>query len=381
MSVLHSLHNRVPLHVRRLVNPLANYVRHLRMELWSVTGEELHSRLPLSVLCAVPSEDRNYILSLIFGGSFEQRRLGPVWSTNLSKSIGDHAANHSMVLLGARRSQTQSMAAQGFFVIPSWVDGEVSLPLDPEVLNSRSVRSDFKKIAEHKLTYEVTTELGYFEKFYREMHIPYTRMAHGENAHIESYKIFRQKLRDWDLVLVKGETGYIAGQLITYEHAKPRFYLVGVKDGNREFVKQRALGAAYQFSFQHVVERGFPRAGLGFSRAFLKDGVLRYKQKLSQRIIGSSGAGIALKILSYTPAAESFLQNNPFIFRSEEGLAGAVFADAGKQLSQKEERELNRDYFHPGLTRLSTYHFPEAGVSCEPKSSESLAYASELRRF
>ena len=244
----------------------------------------------------------------MFGASFQEHNLGKVWWWKFPKLLKDAARDHSILIVTVNRFEARSAETAGAHLLfPNWVSGEVAIPLSPAILNSRSVRSDFKKIAEHKLSYEVTKDPKRLEEFYRDMHVPYTRVAHGDFARIESCEELQQRFKDWDLLLVKNEAEYIAGQLITYEESGPRFYLIGIRDGNREYLKQRVLGAVYQFSIRHLVEKGFHRAGLGYSRAFLNDGVLRYKQKLSQQITGSSAEGLALTVWSYTPATREFL--------------------------------------------------------------------------
>ena len=292
--------------------------------------------------------------------SLQERSFGWVWGGGSTRLMENAKKDHSLVVLGVHRSQIESLSAKGWFVIPNWVSGEVDLPLDPSVLNSRSVRSDFQKIAEHKLSYEVTRDPARFESFYREMHVPYTQLAHGASAHIELFEEFQKKLGDWELLLVKNEEQFIAGQLITYAAAGPRFYLVGVRDGNREFVKEAArAGGGLPVFFPSCGRKRISQSQPGFFRGpSLNDGVLRYKQKLAQRISGCSGAGLALTVLSYDPAARSFLRKNPFIFRGQDGLRGGVFLDAEAPLNQAEIGKLNDDYLHPGMAGLSSFRFP-----------------------
>ena len=112
-----------------------------------MTGKELHSQLPLSVVCTVPIHERSYVLKLMFGEAFQERYLGRVWWWKLRNGVRKAAKDHAMMVAGIHSSQVKSVTAKGAFGIPNWVSGEVDVPLHPEILNSRSVRSDFKKIS------------------------------------------------------------------------------------------------------------------------------------------------------------------------------------------------------------------------------------------
>jgi len=100
--------------------------------------------------------------------------------------------------------------------------------------------------------------------------------------------------------------------------------------------------------------QGIPGAYLAYSRPFLRDGVLQYKKKWSQRIVGSYTDGFALKVLS-PAAAKPVLCHNPFIFKRRGVFYGAVFVDAAEPLSDEQIQEIHNDYFHVGLGRLFIY--------------------------
>jgi hypothetical protein len=84
--------------------------------------------------------------------------------------------------------------------------------------------------------------------------------------------------------------------------------------------------------------------------------VLQFKKKWSQRITDCCSNGFALRVLSHRPATRAFLCNNPFIFRRDGLFFGAVFADGDKPLTGEDIRQIDKDYFHPGMSRLFIYH-------------------------
>ena len=99
------------------------FARGLRIDLWHVSGEERHSHLPLSMLCAGPIQMRTYLNRLTFGGSLHERHLGRVWSWNI-RSVAEKARLHySMTALYVEKPEFRAKAAKGCFLIPTWVTG------------------------------------------------------------------------------------------------------------------------------------------------------------------------------------------------------------------------------------------------------------------
>ena len=131
MGLFHAIYMRTPAALRRLFTPAVNcyrLFRCLRVELWSVSGVERHSQVSLSVLLAIPSEEKSYLTSLMFGACFQQLYLGRVWSWNIVKVAKKAGVDHSMILLRVEKPQFEVKARQGWFVIPNWVSGELALP-------------------------------------------------------------------------------------------------------------------------------------------------------------------------------------------------------------------------------------------------------------
>jgi hypothetical protein len=347
------------------------------VELWSVEGEERSSGLPLSILCALNGPGKNYVLQLIFGDSYRQRRLGRFWLWNVVKAIPKTIPDCSMIFGDFCDSHRKFTGSSDWFVMPIWLLGEVALPRDAKA--DRKIDRDLRRIRQQAFQFEVTRDLQQFDDFYHNMYVPHISQTFGECALVASYEHLKAIFQSCNLLLIKNQEGIIAGQMIRYQPRGPFLYEMGVRDGNRTHVKNGVGSACYHFGMQYLQEKGYPKAFLGWSRPFLRDGVLQFKRNWSQRIVDSYPNGFALRILSHTPATMAFLRNNPFIFRHDNGLYAAVFVDMDKRLSVEDIQQIDKNYFHPGLERILVYCPRREQTIMQSPMAAELAERIELR--
>jgi hypothetical protein len=261
------------------------------------------------------------------------------------------------------------MQAGQWFYIPAWVFGEVDLPLDAHTL--RRVNGDIRRIRKHKLSFEITRDPQKFDEFYYNMYVPYISKTFGSAAYVYSYRHQKRLFRFCDLILINQQERVVAGQFIWYDGDDPPFLeSVGIRDGDRQHVQNGAACALYHFAYQYLQERGYRKVLVGWSKPFLDDGVLRFKRKWAQVITDSRFWGTGLMVASLTPAAKSFLRNNPFIFKGDGLLYAAVFVDAEQMLSPEEIGQMTKDYFHEGLAGLRIYCLqPDGAAASKPPAA------------
>ena len=365
MPTFRALGNAISAPPRKLIAGIAwmasklyegiEWLYHLRVELWRVEGEERHSGLPLSVLCGLRGNTKNYLLGQLFKDGYRQRSLGRFWLWNLSKPLPRAASDCSLIFLWACNSHLKKLTRPGeWFLIPDCVSGTVDLPRD--AIATRKVQGDLQKIRRHGLQCEVTRDRRKFDDFYYNMYVPYISKTYGDCAFITPYKQLRRVFQTCDLLLVEKEHRSVAGQLITYQEAIPRLMMMGIRNGDREVVRTGGGGPAlFHFSLQYLQEKGYCKAELGWSRPFLHDGVLIHKRRWSQVITESYDWGFWLKILSLEPASRSLLRNNPFIHKRNGLLYAAVFVDSDTAITSQLVDQLMKDYFHAGLKGLDIY--------------------------
>ncbi len=342
-----------------LVRRPRRILRRLRVDLWLVEGNEATSERPL---CLLYGGVDSYPLELGFGDSYRKCHAGRAWLWSLSRAVKAKGQGCALALIGVRGPYLRLVKLADSFLIPSWVSGEVDLPLGSSILESSSVRSDIRRIRKHKLHFSITRDPERFHEFYHRMYVPYISAAHGRSAFILPYDAMKSEFGNCELLLVTKEGRSIAGILITYEKSTPRLWSLGVRDADRSHVKEGTVTALFYFSFMHLEENGYRVANVGFTRPFLDDGVLRYKQKWGARIIGASAECFVLKLLSNTPGASGFLGSHPFIFRSGDELSGAAFVDSASASSPAELRRIHQRYSLAGLAKLGLYRLGDSGA-------------------
>jgi len=357
----------IPPSLRRVLAPLVYCFRayeEIRPRFWVAESQKQENGMSIAVLCIASTWDRTFVLGQVLGATYRERCVGRTWLWNVSKVLAEKGEHCCAVLVRVRPRFRRLLGSQKWISIPSWVVGELDIPLSPRVLATDSVKSDLRKIRKNTLRVEVTKDIQHFEDFYGSMYIPYATQTHGASARIRSRDILLQAFRNGELLLVSKQGERIAGVLIRYSEAGPRLLVLGIRDGNREFVRDGAIGALYHFAFRYLADKGFTKVGLGKSRAFLKDGILKYKKKLGMRLVGSSEGYFYLRVPQDTEVSRALLKDNPLILEDDGLLYGAVFTDANaSQFSDEDFKRFDKDFFMEGLSRVSVVPFDGASAA------------------
>jgi hypothetical protein len=266
-----------------------------------------------------------------------------------------------------------------WFSIPDWINSLVEVPLPESVLRHDSVRSAIRLRRRYGYEYVVTHDEKQFEEFYYRMHAPLVQKTYGDRGHLDPFAVKRAGLGEFDLLLLQKKSApgeYLSGLVVLHEEDAPRLWSFGVRDGDRQLVREGVLSALYLFSFEHYAGLGHRKIYMGGTRSFLNDGVLILKRRYSHQIINTRWPGCGLKILQLTAAVKTFLIANPFIFRSHGKIYGAIFLPAMPAAGQV--AELHHQFYHRGLERLIFWVFDAAG-SPAPAVSPELASQVEFR--
>jgi hypothetical protein len=344
-----------------LARSVRAWLRGLKAEVWRVEGTEKWSGLPISILCAAGRKNRSYLCRLLMGESFRETLLGTKWLWSVSKFL-PQVPDCSLIVLAAEKRHLKYLHPRASFFVPGWIDLEIDLCADKRMMKGRRFREDLRKIRKYDLGYELADSNDPIEDFYDNFYRPYIARAHGASASMVPRELMRARMPQCELLYITKKGTIIAGQLIIRDPIRPRLWCLGVRDGSPQYVAEGACVAAYHFALDHLAKQGYRKAGLGWSRAFLRDGVLLYKRRWSPRIVNATLDGFAFSFPRCSRATQSFLLNNPFIFEQAGTLYGALFVPSKTQSSQ-EPQPLENLYLYAGMSKLVRYLVPGLGAA------------------
>jgi hypothetical protein len=369
LSFCKAVYGALPKSLRAYVSPATFYfyglLNSIRPKVWRIEGEGCGSSMTISVcLYATTAQFRSFAGELIFGTSFRSSDLGRTWVWNTQR-VPKGASAFALIMSETDKPFLRLLLAGCGVLIPAWVNGEAALPRSHREKQRMSAKNRYRKIREHSLEFEITHDQRLFDDFYDNMHVPHAKQRFGDSLHMCPRIDAQADFDKGELLLVRRRGEYISGLLITYEGECICLRWLGVRDGNREYVEAGAIAACFEFALRHAEEKGCRTARFYRSRAFLQDGVLRFKRTLSQRIVEADHHKFLLRILSDSVATRAFLENSPFIFERFDKLHGAVFLSSDTPLTIAMLRRVNKEHFHPGMSQLVVFQFSREMTSSE----------------
>ena len=336
----------------------------LRLNLWIIIGDEISSRQRLVIMYAGHELGKNYLIKLAFSSSYSENYIGKKWLWKIPKIAKKSNHKCSLMVIEVFNSFRILFKSMKCFYIPFWIYGETDISVDNSLFSkSESLKSDIRRIKRNKYHFKLTDEPSQLHNFYYNMYTPYITKVHGNRSDVWSYDNVKRELRKHgELLLIKKGKDYIAGILLRRKkNNRAKLSLIGVKDGNFDYVRDGVIGALVYFSVSYLAEKGFTMFEHGGSRPFLKDGVLQYKKKWKQKICGRAKSGFLIKIRSKTNGAKGFFLNNPFIYEDKTELSGAIFVANDHPFFREDFVKTYKDYHIEGLSKLEIYQFEEAG--------------------
>ena len=362
LATIRSIYQKIPFYFRLLFFPFKlsyRLVQELRINIWIITGKASLKR-QLSIIYAGSEKHKNYIANLVFDDVDSEIIIGK-WLWNFFKITKKKDACSFMVL-EINKSFKRLFDNKKSFFIPCWISGEVDISIDTSLIikADSSLKSDIRRIKKHNLQFELAKSQHQFDHFYNNMYLPYITMAHENRTIQMTYSNMKKQFKNCDLLLVKKEKEHVGGILIIYENNVPRLWSIGIKDGSADFLKAGVIGALYYFSVEYLKQKGYKKVHFGISRAFLEDGILRYKMKWGLKIVDSTKKGFLIKPLSLSIVTKEFFINNPFIYADQDGLTGAIFLENDQLHSEKHLKKIYKKYSLKGISNFDVYLFGDS---------------------
>lgn len=202
------------------------------------------------------------------------------------------------------------------YKIPNWIKVEVTA-LDQNLPNKEKISVIQRRIKKSGLEAEDSSMLDSFEDFYRNMYEPFVVRRHDAAAIVKEYGVMKKRFseNDCEILFVRKDGQRVAGNIIEYSKDGAELLILGVLNGNADYMKMGATDAVYYFSILRAKERGCKSINLGHCRPFLNDGSFRYKRELGGQA-GTPPARIpcsVMRVLKRTPGFLNFMRHNPFL--------------------------------------------------------------------
>jgi hypothetical protein len=203
----------------------------------------------------------------------------PVWS--LRRHLNQRQAAADLTLVGIDRISARLYLGKDYLAMPPLISTWQSVPENPSDSSQKrsSVASDLRRVKKQGYTSQLSKAAGDFDLFYEHFYKPYILGRHTTNARLTPRWMLRLVYAFGSIqwLTLKGER--VAADLVMKQGRGYNLVVTGVKDGRQDLLRQGALAALYINSVDHARQLGCTRILLGSSRAFLQDGLTRYKGK------------------------------------------------------------------------------------------------------
>jgi len=261
------------------------------------------------------------------------------------------------------------------FKTPDWIEQEIPLDGSWEDVVARFRKNtrttDLRKVRKYNFAHDVVTDEKSIEYFYDNLYLPYLSQRFGDTFDVID--------RDW-LISVGGAGGLlrildgdrvIAGVVIHYGEDYLDWIWTGALTGEDTEQENGAFSTLYYHSMKYAHDKGFPTIKLNNSRAFLNDGLYRYKRKWGAQISKSRSSDTEL-LLDFdfrSKLTQHWLESTPFL--TERG--GSFYANifCFRQRTNDDIVNQIQSLISPGITGINIHSarrlegLPERIDSCE----------------
>lgn len=244
----------------------------------------------------------------------------------------------------------------GAFIIPKWID-----QINPNFegfseftrQKNRNVYNDIQSVKKYNYTHEFSRDEVLLKFFYEKMYCPYMHNRYPDEKIITPFASVQRDFQRGGLLLLKEKDTkkYLAASIVYVRKGVLYVVKLGLLNGDADLLKKRVLAALYLSYFEFMVDRGLRSVHFGASRAFLNDGVLKYKSKWNTHLeFKETRSNIFIfKIHRPSERMDTFLSDNPFISLEGRELVGNIFV-ADHDTSPEEE--FIKDYKFKGLSKF-----------------------------
>jgi hypothetical protein len=309
-----------------------------------------------AILVAGSSHTAELLARRLFSGEVQTTRLAkaPVWRVHsyLRKMSRDVDLTMACV---------DTLSARLFFPsdclrIPDAVDIGLKIPEEIETLwrSNHSLKEDIRLVRSRGMQMALSQTDADFDLFYRTMYLPFIAGRHGEMARPKDENWLRASyLRGKIIWVMRGEEK-LAGVVIEIAHGALHLWTLATRDGDPGLMKQGALAAIYLYAIRHARDEGCSYVDFGSCRAFLADGILRYKRKwgMEMRPRLDNQNLLLIRWPEWNDAVSGFLADASVVHEDGQTLKVVTATGQSGVAGQADAERIHRSVFMPGIDRF-----------------------------
>ncbi len=339
-----------------------------------LTGTSVGGDISSKVAAIGPLRRMEYLMDRFFKESPDREFMGlfPIWEMPFVLRTLRQETHMTVVC-------TDKLTARHCFgadclMLPEWLDSKFAVPDGMKELlrRSKSVKEDMRIYRRSDFSTEHTRKIDDFDRFYHKMYVPFAKARHGERAVLRDYYHLKRSLRLGGLINILIDGIPAAG--IIYEDAKSevKAVAVGMIDGDWEPVRKGAMTAVYLALIHQAQKRGYDHVDFGGCRAFLNDGLLRYKRKWRMSVSEWPDSRFVFLLYwnSFNSPVSSFISHNPMIVRHKMKYYGIMNLHHLNSIDEKEIERIKKIFWIPGLNKMC--FIAPAGTAFEYPSSPEI---------
>lgn len=339
---------------RSLLGDARAMVRRWRLSKWEVVGRERFSASPVRLAYFGHDFGFRTVVQKIFAPGYVATRAGNGWLGAPGFPLTPSSRDSDIVAIELDPEHWQSYDTGCGFLLPLWTETNITVAdACDRVKKSSSLKEDFRRVRKHEIRCETSRDSANLRTFYEQMYLPYINARHGELSLPDSYETIVDTVKTGELIVARDRDGKLIGGMVLGRHPEYLFARsIGVLSNDRDLLKTGVMSALYMACFERAPGYGFDSVWFGMTGPFLNDGVLRFKKKWGARLVNEFSEGVWLQFNRATPAVESFLINNPFIYRDGKQMRGAAFVANTESVDSDSLHALHASYYMPGMVSL-----------------------------
>jgi hypothetical protein len=296
------------------------------------------------------------LIDMLFKEAPSKSHVGKLSPVNPTSALEDISSD--LIILEASKYLTRQLPSKGAMRLPFRV--QFILDLDGELqdvierFRSDARRNDMRKAEKFGYGYEISHSAADLEMFYHEMYLPTMLKRHGDLAALLSKREAQQLQRHGWLFLTKRNGTYVSGGLCLERQGVFEFREMGVRDGDKQLMREGAVGAMNLLRICWAHQEGFRAVNFGDCWPFIS-GIFRSKRKWGAVVsaIPHEHKQIWIQVQRDTPAVSHFFESNPCVtIDASRELHGLIVTHNPDGVTPQVQERWQKLFATPGLKSL-----------------------------